>query len=144
MTGLMILGRICLKMMRASVPPAAPDDRVHPFAVVAGQAAQDHAHDAAYHGAGQSYNQGDAGAVQQTGENVAAQLVSAQQMAGHRVSAPDGVLQLDHDVLSQRVIRRQERGKDGTDDDEQHQDQPKHAGLAVLQAGPGAFKSFFH
>ena len=81
----------------------AHDDRVHPFAVVAGQAAQDHAHDAAYHGAGQSYNQGDAGAVQQTGENVAAQLVSAQQMAGHRVSAPDGVLQLDHDVLSQRV-----------------------------------------
>lgn len=63
-------------------------DRVHPFAVVAGQAAQDHAHDAAYYGAGQSYDQGDAGAVQQTGENVAAQLVSAQQMAGPQGQRP--------------------------------------------------------
>jgi hypothetical protein len=90
---------------------------VHELAVVARQQAEDHADGGGDGDRDQADRERDAGAVEDAGEDVAAELVGAQPMLGGGWLGAVGRVDLD------RIVGGEEGGGEGRRDDEQEQDE---------------------
>ena len=115
------------------------DDGIHPAADITGEQAEDGAKQAGRRGSGDGDEQGDPRAVDQPGQNIPAQIVGAEQVAGLRFLVPERRDVLQHEILLERVVRREERREDrGEREQQQHaaaQDDPpvhRHAADCIV------------
>jgi len=108
----------------------AHDEAVDPATEVAGQRAEEAAQRQAQRDRGERDGQRGAGAVDDARQDVAAELVRAEQVLGVRRRAAGA------QVLVRRVLGGELRREDRHDDQEQHDDGADHAQAVAPEAAP--------
>ena len=103
------------------------------IAEIAGDQAQQHADDAGHHRAADGHQQGDPGAVEHAGQQVAAHVVGAEDVAVH-AGLQEGLGGAD----GRGVIGTEQRRKHRDKDHRAHDDQADHGRFVSSQLAPGA------
>ncbi|CAN4043061.1 50S ribosomal protein L16, partial [Dysosmobacter welbionis] len=105
---------------------------VYPAAAVTGNGPQQAAHHCGNGDGGKGHRQGDPGAVDDPGQDVAAHLVGAQPVLDGGGLELQGCVLLNH----QRLVVKKHIGKDGEEDDDGQNDESQNGHLVFLQAAP--------
>ena len=124
----------------------ARDDLVEPAAIVAGEQAEDRADEAGGGRGDEGDGQRDAAAVDEAREHVAAEAVGAEQVAGLRAGEPGRRQRAEHQVLRQRIVRRDQRREERATSTtiashEPDEDQPPGARRAADARPPQPWRS---
>ena len=95
------------------------DGGIDPAAEIAGEQAERGAEQAGGSGGGDGDEERDLGAVDQSGQDIPAQIVGAEQVAGLGPVGPDRRDILQHQILLDRVVRCEQGREDGGEREEQ-------------------------